>query len=116
MTSTMTNSESNPSKVQAGARGFSTPAVDIFESDAAFRIVAELPGVVAEDVSLSLEPESLTLSAPRRDQPLDYRRKFTLSVPVEAEKVEARLEDGVLELELPKAASAQPRAIPVRAG
>ncbi|MEL6189342.1 MAG: Hsp20/alpha crystallin family protein [Myxococcota bacterium] len=97
-------------------RAFATPPVDIYESNEAFKLVAELPGVTAEGVKISLEQDELTLEASRQDEALDYRRRFTLNVPVDAENVKAALDKGVLELDLPKAASAKPRTIPVRVG
>lgn len=94
-------------------RAFATPPVDVFESKDAFLLLAELPGVRTEEVEVHLERETLSIEARRTDQPLDYRRRFELSVPVDAERVVAKLEQGVLRLELPKAESARPRAIPV---
>lgn len=96
-------------------RAFATPPVDIFESNDAFKLIAEVPGVTAGDVSVSVEQDKLTLRASRSDQALDYRRRFTLNVPVDVENVKATLEQGILELDLPKAASAKPRSIPVQA-
>lgn len=96
-------------------RAFAAPPVDVFESKEAFKLVAELPGVSLDEVALTLEQDVLTMQASRGDQPLDYRRQFTLKVPVDRDAVEAELKEGVLTLTLPKAASAKPRTIQVKA-
>lgn len=97
-------------------RAFAAPPVDVYESKESFLLIAELPGVRSEDVEISLEKGELTLEARRGDQPLDFRRRFALSLPVDADRVSARLEHGVLRVELPKAEEAKPRTIPVVAG
>lgn len=94
-------------------RAFAAPSVDVYESKDAYLVTAELPGVKVEDVKVDLEQAEVSLEARRSDQPLDFRRRLTLSVPVNAEAVTAKLEHGVLRLELPKAESAKPRTIPV---
>ena len=117
MNDELTKTQDAPTPLEgrvAPARAFATPPVDVFESKEAFLLWAELPGVKAEQVAIDLERDVLTVEATREDPPLDYRRRFTLSVPVDAEKVSAALDDGVLRVELPKAASALPRTIPVR--
>lgn len=103
-----------PSTTTDAPRAFATPPVDIFESKEAFKLITELPGVNPDEVDITLEQDVLTLRAPRADQALDYRRRFTLNVPVDPEGVQAQLRDGVLELSLPKVASAQPRTISVQ--
>lgn len=109
------NTESNvPAPTSSAApRAFAAPPVDVFESKEGFVLLAELPGVNAEGVSVNLEREVLSIEARREDQSLDYRRRFELSVPVDADRVQAKLEQGVLRIELPKAASARARSIPV---
>lgn len=115
MTQVETNTNNAPVP-RPEARAFAAPPVDVFESKEAFLVTAELPGVKAEDVKIGLERDELSLEAPRADQPLDFRRRFSLSVPVDADRVSARLEHGVLRVELPKAEEARPRSIPVSAG
>lgn len=112
MTNELTQNQ-QASAAEATPRAFAAPSVDIYESKGSFLVMAELPGVSADDVKIGLERDQLSLEARRSDQDIDYRRRFTLSVPVDAEGISARLEHGVLRLELPKAAEAQPRTIPV---
>jgi HSP20 family molecular chaperone IbpA len=104
-----------------------TPRVDIFESAEEYLIVADVPGVDSDGVSLDLDRDELTLSArtpagdaaprlPGRDQPIEYRRQFVLPIEVDAEGARAAITAGVLEVHVPKAAAARPRRIAVQAG
>lgn len=104
-------------------------ALDVFESDQAYVVVATLPGLNPENINVSMHDDILTVSgevAPQTPEGnfralLQERAfgKFTRSVrlpqPVSADQVEAAYEHGVLTLNLPKAPEAQPRMIPVRA-
>ena len=97
----------------AAPRAFAAPPVDVFENEDVLRVITEVPGVAAEDVKIDLEQDILSLQASRKDQPLDYRRRFSLSVQVDSEAVKADLEHGVLTIDLPKAQAAKRRSIPV---
>jgi HSP20 family molecular chaperone IbpA len=103
------------------------PSVDIFENDSAITVLADLPGVKAEDLKIDLRESVLTLTgrvtAPDRatesDVLREYRsgtffRQFTLSETIDQGKIDAKLTDGVLRLELPKVEKARPRQIAVR--
>jgi HSP20 family molecular chaperone IbpA len=91
------------------------PRTDIYETEKSVVIVADLPGVAADGIDLSLERDLLTLRGRvNRDGPgtegLAYReyeigdfvRSFKLSGEVDREKIEARAKDGVLTLTIPK--------------
>lgn len=106
-----------------------TPEVDIFETDLDIIVLADMPGVAAEDLKIDLEDSVLTLSGDVRpwEDPSEsdvliefeigkYFRQFTLSDAIDQSKIKARLEDGVLRLTLPKAQKAVPRQITVTAG
>lgn len=106
-----------------------TPEVDIFETDLDIIVLADMPGVAAEDLKIDLEDSVLTLSGDVRpwEEPSEsdvliefeigkYFRQFTLSDAIDQSKIKARLEDGVLRLTLPKAQKAVPRQITVTAG
>jgi len=106
-----------------------TPAVDIFENEGSITVLADMPGVKPEDLSIDLRESVLTLSgrvAPpegahetpvlREFQEGTYYRQFTLAETIDQSKIDAKLSDGVLRLELPKVAKAKPRAITVRSG
>jgi HSP20 family protein len=103
-----------------------TPAVDIFENDKATVILADMPGVAADDVDVTLERQVLTLrgkvtpDAPQgycqlsaEYQVGDYIRVFTLSDDIDQAKIKAAFKNGVLRLELPRSPKAQPRKISV---
>ena len=103
------------------------PAVDIFESDRSITVLADMPGVKAEDLSIDLRESVLTLNGavkrPRKTGETDvlrefatgtFFRQFNLSEAVDQSKIDAKLVDGVLRLELPKVERAQPRQITVR--
>jgi len=103
-----------------------TPAVDIFENDDRISVLADMPGVLAKDLKIDLRDSVLTLSAhvPSSESPGEntilrefetgtFFRQFTLSEVIDQAKIEAKLTDGVLKLELPKLERAKPRQITV---
>ncbi len=105
-----------------------TPAVDIYETDAQLTLMADMPGVVADDINIDLRDGVLTISGDVK--PWDkkdttsvlvefeigkYYRQFTLSETIDQERIEAQCKDGVLKLTLPKMAKVQPRKITVSA-
>jgi len=105
------------------------PSVDIFENDNTITVLADMPGVKAEDLEIDLRESVLTLtgrvSAPdgakesvvlREYESGTFFRQFTLSETIDQAKIDAKLTDGVLRLELPKVEKARPRQITVRAG
>ena len=105
-------------------RGFA--GANVYESPEAYLVELPLPGVTAEDVALTVQADRLTLkarrhwAAPPNAQPLargfgagDIQQTITLPGDVATGDLRAELRDGVLHLELPKAASARPRTIPV---
>jgi HSP20 family protein len=102
-----------------------TPAVDIFETDERISLLADMPGVKAEDLKIDLRDSVLTLSgrvgAASAETPVlreyasgTYFRQFTLSEHIDQTKIDAKLTDGVLRLELPKVERAKPRQITVK--
>jgi HSP20 family molecular chaperone IbpA len=106
-----------------------TPAVDIFETESAITLLADMPGVTSDDLNIDLRENTLTLegdvASPEsegevaifREYPVGkYFRQFTLSEVIDQGKIEATLKDGVLRLNLPKVEKATPRKITVSAG
>ena len=79
------------------------------------QISAELPGVDRADINLELLDDSLSLTATRKqgEQTVSFERSFTLPYAVQADKVAATYENGVLKLTLPKAEAAKPRKIAI---
>ncbi len=104
------------------------PAVDIFETEEALTVRADVPGAEPEDIDTDVRDNLLTLTA--RVRPLDskwrplreeyavghYVRQFRLGQHIDQSKISAELKDGVLTLTLPKADHARPRRIQVKAG
>jgi HSP20 family protein len=87
------------------------PAVDIYESATAWKIVADLPQATQEDMSVTVQDRELLLDAVTAD--VAYRRTFRLPDEVDVERVAAHLEHGVLTLDLPKTAAALPRKVQI---
>jgi HSP20 family protein len=105
------------------------PNVDIFENDQHITLMADLPGVTPEKLTIDLRDSVLTLSgdvepyesSEEKDILVEYEigkyfRQFTLSEVIDQNRIEAQLKDGVLRLTLPKVEKATPRSIKVSAG
>jgi len=106
-----------------------TPAVDIFETEKEITMLADMPGVKADDLMIDLRENTLTLSAdiaPVENANEDdilveyetgrYYRQFTLGELINQENIDAQLNDGVLRLSLPKVEKATPKRISVKTG
>lgn len=104
------------------------PAVDIFENKDSLVLIADMPGVTNDGVEIHLEDSELTMRGKVREEQRDvmpvyteyrsgdYYRSFTLSNVIDQQKIEASIKDGVLKIILPKAETAKPRQITVKAG
>jgi len=106
-----------------------TPPIDIYESDEGLVLVADLPGVTLENLELQVQDNKLTLfGRVNRYVPDgmlgqheeygvgDFLRSFILSDEVDYEKINAKLNHGVLKVTLPKAARSEPRKINIDEG
>jgi len=106
------------------------PPIDIYETDSAFVVEADLPGVHQENVSIQFDRNALTISGTRAatlpakekaqlrvfsaERPSGtFSRSVRMPEHVEAEKIEASFAQGVLTVTVPKAAGARARAIPI---
>jgi HSP20 family protein len=100
--------------------------VDVEEQEDKYILTAQVPGVRKEDVQISVEKDILTLegrySYQRNENANylvtersagDFKRTFRVPSMVEVEKIEARLTDGILTLEIPKPAAILPRTIKI---
>jgi HSP20 family protein len=103
------------------------PPADIFENAEGYLIRADIPGVAEDGVDIRYDKGELVFEARRPWEgsgtnlgqefgPVLYRRAFRIPEAIDAQKIEARLRFGVLELELPKSEELKPRQIPVVAG
>lgn len=104
-----------------------TPPVDIYETDEALVMKAELPGFSKDDIGIELKENTLVIRGERKreDEIKEgsyhrveraygaFQRSFLLPTTVDHEKVNASYKDGILELRLPKVAAAQPKRIAV---
>jgi HSP20 family molecular chaperone IbpA len=106
-----------------------TPSVDIFETDHEITLLADMPGVTPEKLTIDLREDTLTLTgevepfegANEEDILIEYEigkyyRQFSLSNLIDQSKIDAKLTDGVLRLSLPKVEAATPRKIEVKTG
>ena len=105
------------------------PAVDIYESEDALVLVADMPGVGSDNVSIDIRDNQLTLRGTIQLEPGDkerlllqeygvgdYFREFALGRTIDQAKIEASMKDGVLTLTRPKADIVKPRKITVKEG
>lgn len=109
-----------------GADAGITPLADVEETDDAYLVDVELPGVKKQDVDIELQDRRLVISGERRERERVglLRRKarstgrfyfeITLPEPVDEDQVEAHLEDGVLQVRVPKREGARRRHIDIR--
>jgi len=106
-----------------------TPSVDIFETDREITLLADMPGVSADNLTIDLRENVLTLTgevapfegANEEDVLIEYEigkyhRQFNLSNVIDQSKIDAKLNDGVLRLSLPKVEAATPRKIKIQTG
>jgi HSP20 family molecular chaperone IbpA len=114
----------SPERVQE--RASVSPRVDVYENANELLLVADVPGVTKDAVEIQFDKGQLTIEA-RRDPPLhgttlaseyrayDYHRVFTVPQGIDASKIEADLNAGVLRLRLPKSEALKPRKIDIKA-
>ncbi len=109
------------------ASGF-TPALDVVESENEVTLRAELPGLDPADIDIQVSGDVLTISGEKRQQSEEskenwyraerrfgqFRRVLALPSQVDADKVSAEYDRGVLTVHLPRSAEARPRHIQVR--
>src|SRR5436309_4532479 len=103
-----------------------SPALDLYQSNDNVVAVVELPGMRKEDIDISLHDGTLTISGERKRESTGgekaqrteryvgtFRRSIALPTRVDADKVTATYQDGILKVTLPKAEEAKPKQIQV---
>ena len=114
-------------QLREGATAAWVPPVDVFEEADAIRITAEVPGVKPEDVKISIAGNVLTIQGTKQQVAEErtervhryertygqFERSFTLPATVDAERIKARYESGVLTVTLPKVEKAKPRSVQI---
>lgn len=106
-------------------RQYVRPFADIRETPDGYKLKLEMPGVEKSGLEVLLEDNELTIIGRRtpvttqgevlhrESNDSDYRRAFVLDSSVDATRISAKLENGVLHLDLPKAETVKPRKITV---
>ena len=101
------------------------PPVNVYQDKDRFTVVVELPGLKKEQIEISLHDDTLTIAGERKREASSeqeflterlygkFQRSLTLPTAVDAEKVKASYEDGLLQVVLPKAEEAKPKQIEV---
>ena len=104
---------------------FITPAATVLESADGYTLEVEMPGVSKENLEMWVENNELTIlgrrSMPsvegtlihRESRPENFRRSFEIDPSIDASKISAKIEQGVVTLTLPKAEQVKPRKIAV---
>ena len=116
-----------PFKREGEKPAYGIPA-DLYESDNEVVVEYVLPGLKPEDVQISLTGDTLTVSAEAKQEETEQKRdyylkqvrrgsfsqSFTLPADVQADKVDANFENGLLRIILPKAEAAKPKNIQIK--
>ena len=115
--------------VRQGIKGrpVGSPLVDVFENKDEYLIVADLPGVSSDRLSVRLHQGELSLEGQwideekgtpvaREFRPIDFHRTFLVPDTIDADKITANLANGVLKLRLPKTEAVKPRQIQIQVG
>lgn len=122
------NNDRAMSERRSDTFGDFNPAVDIEESEGMYMISADLPGIKRDDIKIDVNNNTLRISGERRREVKDedssyyersqgrFVRSFTLPEAIEAKKIEAHFEDGVLRIVLPKTEVTAPQQVKVQSG
>ncbi|AZZ36056.1 heat-shock protein [Bdellovibrio sp. qaytius] len=107
-----------------------SPASELMEEEGHYMLSMDIPGMKKDDIKIEVADGTLIISGERKNEKRNetnqvhrfeksygaFKRSFVLPNTINAEKVEARYEDGVLELYLPKTEVAQARKIEIQSG
>jgi HSP20 family protein len=113
----------------SGGAGSWAPALDVYETEDKIELTLDLPGIDPEDVDLTVEDSTLTVSGTREftseGREENYRRverrfgsftrSLTLPATADAERIQATFDKGVLTIEVPKREEAKPKKIQIKA-
>ena len=125
MNTLVRENRSNASNGERAAEQFIAPAATVLENADGYTLEVEMPGVSKENLEMWVENNELTILG-RRSMPSvegtllhresrqeNFRRAFELDPSIDAEKISAKIEQGVVTLTLPKAEQVKPRKIAV---
>ncbi len=126
MNTTELDTTTQSSETQLPGHVWRRPQYDVTENEDAFNVRVSLPGVSRDGVDISVEGEALSITGtrmadlPQGWRPLrreilqgDYRLNLRLNVAINEAKIVAHVEDGILDLTLPKADEVKPRKIKI---
>jgi HSP20 family protein len=113
-----------PERVQE--RASVAPRVDVYENAEELLVLADVPGIAKDSITIHVDKGELLLEARRSPgatgaevlsefRPVDYHRVFTVPQGIDASKIEAELASGVLRVRLPKSEKQKPRRIEIKA-
>ena len=117
-------SQTAPDQTHA-TQNFVSPVVNIFETQDGYVLEAEMPGVSKAGVDIALAANTLTLTGERtraevkaaelyrESSPANYRRIFELDPAIDTARIGAKMEQGVLTIQLPKSERVKPRKVTV---
>jgi HSP20 family protein len=117
------SAENRPQSAQS--RRFATPLVDIESTQDGYVLYAEMPGVSKDGIEVTVENGDLLIVGHRRpldvsgepiyreSRPYDFRRVYELDPSIDTSRISARIENGLLIVNLPKAEKVKPRRIEV---
>ncbi len=105
-----------------------TPRVDLAESENAYLVHLDVPGMKKEDLEVNFQDGSVTVSGTRNEQEIGedanfvrverrfgrFYRSFDLPKTVDSTKIEAKYEDGVLAIRIPKAEESKPKTVTIK--
>jgi HSP20 family protein len=106
-----------------GETAYLTPYVDIESTDSGYVLYAEIPGVNRDGIKITIEDGDLVLIGQRQPlsvsgeplhretRHLSYRRVYELDPSIDANRISASIEQGILKVNLPKAENLKPRRI-----
>jgi len=120
---------SSPESKGNGQQESWKPCMDVSETDAAYLIEADAPGLTIQDINVRLEGSTLIIAGERKSvAPLQaagythtertfgkFQRTFSLPKAVNMDEIQAAYSNGVLTVTVPKASAAQTRHIPIQA-
>jgi HSP20 family protein len=115
---------------RGAAQSMVTPSLDVEETEQAYTVTAELPGIDQKDVDLRLDENALTISGEKRSERKEedgerrysersfgrFERTIPFAAEIDADRVEANFENGVLRITLPKNARAHDKTRRIQIG
>lgn len=108
--------------------GLWQPVIDVIETKENYQVKAEIPGIAKEDISINVNDSILTIKGEKKQEISEkdtnllrterlygmFQRQLALPQDVDAEKINARFKDGVLELMIPKGEKTKPKEIKIQ--